>query len=209
MKKIITLLFIVTISVFASNYHGVKYLKNGQNLINHIIIKKFLRRNPKFTKIIQEAIFYSKTEKNKHGTVLCILVSNSIPQQILLHYILNGSILNYYFGTKVIFVTQGFWKKAYIKKFIALRQSINQYQFKKVFAKNMENMIDPYIFTKLKIKQVPVLFFGTYTHDDYYPSDAQLKYMAKGAISIVKFFKLIKNKDSKYDKYYQALRNSY
>jgi len=209
MRKIFIFVFIITVSAFASNHLDIKYLKSGQNLINRILVNNFIKKNPKFAKIVRKAIFYTKSVKTMHGTVLCILVSNSIPEETLLHYIMNGSILNYYFGTKVIFVTQGFWKKAYIKKFIALRRSINQYQFKKVFDKNMENMIDPYIFTKLNIKHVPILLFGTYKNNDYYPSDVSFKYMAKGAVSITKFFRLIKHKDDKYAKYYQSLRNSY
>lgn len=209
MIRYIISIALLTATLFASNKIDIKDIQNGQKIVNNIIIKEFLNKNPKFAKVVQEAVFYSKNLKKQKGTVLCILVSNSIPERILLRYILNGSILNYYFNTKIIFVSQGFWKKAYIKKWISLRKSINQYTFKKVFDKNMENMIDPYIFTRLKIKKVPVLLFGTYTKDDYYPSDAHLMFMAKGAITINKFFKLIKNKDSKYAKYYKKLRQGY
>jgi len=169
------------------------------NAYDLLILNSFAEKSNIYKKQLK---FIQKIEqdRNKEDYVIYLFVSNSIPKTLLRDFIIEASVLNYMYHVKVAMVTQGFYKKEYIEKLREIHNEFDSYVNSKIFQSNMKNFVDPYIFKKMKITQVPAIAFGTFKNSNY-PSDANIKYIARGAISVYTFFKKISKEEEEYEKF--------
>lgn len=143
-------------------------------------------------------------ESKKSVDSVYFFVSSSVPISSIELFIKQASILNYYYGTKSLIVFQGLTDQEYEQKMIELRDTLSNYEFAELFFSNFTRIIDPKIFKTLNLTKVPALGFGVHNGNPY-PSKANIKYLARGDISLDDFFSLIIQKDKQYEAYHNSI----
>jgi protein associated with RNAse G/E len=188
-RKLITIfLLVLGTSSIASEFNNF----NGNT--NYLFLKTSY---PEIYKKIEEVQKLKTTNKATHTIIL--LVSNSIPLVDIENFITEASILNYYYDIKVQIVLQGIYSKEFQFKIKSILNSFDTYLSSELFIKNMNVVIDPKIFTSLKIKKVPIIIYAKCINNSCYPSDTEIKYLSKGTQSVSYFMKTIAqfNKDNR------------
>lgn len=193
-KKITFIILIFSTLCFSNEDMKNKFLTN--------LIKK---DSPLFYKQIIDAIGESK--KNSSTDAIYLFTSASVPERTLKEFILQSSILNHKYKTRVNIVFQGFTSEDFEKRMVALSQDLKEYEYSELFIKNFNRKFDPKIFKELKIEEVPAIALAIHSGDDY-PSDANILYLSRGENEVLDFFKLIYEGEGKYEDYYNTL-NSY
>jgi len=161
------------------------------------------KSHPKmYSKLINAQIKYNKI---KPKDTVMMLISNSVPKSSIKNFIVDASILNYYFNTHVSIVLQGITNRDFEDKIQDIKKELSKYEFSKLFIKNINRYYDPFIFKKLNIKKVPILLLGNCNNGNCYPSDVDIRFMLSGDKSINYFFKIISKKDENYENYYNKL----
>lgn len=145
---------------------------------------------------------------SQSGDVIYCLVSGSVNKEYLKRVVLEAGILNANFNTKLLFVIQGLFSEEMIQNYNELSKEIGEYKYANVFHNNMELIVSPKLFKKLNVNKVPVLLYGTY-NGAVAISNTDMKYVARGDITLGEFFKLISTKEPSFESYTNTISASY
>lgn len=159
---------------------------------------------PNLSKRLKLALQEAVVEQNSSSDVVYMFASNSVPISSMRSFIIEGSILNHFFGTKVHIYTQGFYEKDFLKKLTEIKKELSKYQESKLFLKNFYVGIAPQIFKDLNITQVPVLGYAKHA-GKYYPSDSDMRYISRGDRPLSHLLSLMKEEKKEYEDYYNSI----
>jgi len=204
MKKILLLTMLITNSVIAENIIFENKIEKDATF--KILINTINNKYPK----LKEDLKYIKsvdTSNKKVKDGVYMLISESIPNNILKEFIISASFLNYYFNTYISFVVQGFYSKEFILNIKKISEEFDNFEYGDIFKNNFEVIINPSLFKDLGVNKVPILLFSDIKDNETYPSAKNVKYMIKGDVSLKKFFYLISKDEVKYEKYYNIINN--
>jgi hypothetical protein len=171
---------------------------NAQNLNIKLLESKYPEISKKLNSLKKEA---TTKESNK---AIYLFISESLPLETIERFILESSITSSYFNTKTVLVLQGITKKSFLKSLKLLIKKLEEYENSAEFISNINILIDPKIFKTLKIEKVPAYAFANYT-SDFYPSDADMRYIVRGTTTLKEFFKKISQEEVEYESYTELL----
>jgi len=205
--RIIYIFCILITFVSAEITFDINNLKSKLNQQQSKIFTKLLKN--KYPKLANKLENLQQKSKNitLSKDVVFMFISSSVPISSVKRFILEASILNYYFNTKVTLVFQGFSDIEYEKKLVTLKNDLIQYESSKIFINNLNRVIDPKIYKDLNITKVPVFAYASH-NGDFYPSDTTIQYILRGDSSLENLFKFISQEDSKYEEYYNHIINT-
>lgn len=155
---------------------------------------------------LQEALEAAKNETSPKD-VIYLFASSSVPKNSIRDFILHGSLLNYYFGTKVLIVFQGFTDQEFELRMHEVANELKQYESVELFLSNFIRIFDPYIFKELKITTAPAIGYAYSNNGDTFPTNTDMRFLARGDIPLVEFFEKIQEKDSNFKSHFQLLKN--
>lgn len=177
---------------------------SNEEVRNKILINALKKDNPTLYLKLEEALGQIKSDTSKD--VIYLFTSASVPVDVIKEFIFYSSILNHKYKTKVNIVFQGFTSKEFEEKMIALARELEEYEYSDLFIKNFNRQFDPQIFKELNINKVPAIGFASHKGNDY-PSDADMLYLARGENKVIDLFKLIYEREGRYEDYYNTLSN--
>lgn len=206
--KILLNFFIFCTFVLADTVIDVDNLKSKLNLSQSKIMVKLLEK--KYPELVKKLIRLQLETKHLIGNsndVVFMFTSGSVPIESIKKFILEGSFLNYHFNTKVVMVFQGLTNRDFESKLFKLRESFGEFDSSEIFLNNFYRVIDPSIFKDLNITKVPVFAYALHSGDSY-PSDTKIKYISRGDKPLSNLFKLMVEKEEKYEVYYNHIINA-
>ena len=172
-----------------------------------VLMEMFKKKHPELAAKLDKTIIELKTELCSSHDVVYMFTSNSVSKKAMRDFVLEASLLNYYYGTKVKLVVQGFYTENFTKKLLEIKKELKEYKSGDFFVKNLDLVIDPMVFKELNIKQVPVIAYGTHKGDAY-PDQADILFLSRGDTTLLHLFELVKEKDKIYEVYFNILTNS-
>lgn len=206
-KCIFIISFFCYFNMLAYDFNASKILNKVNVNKANPLIHKLEKQYPKLAKKLSKIKKSIESNIIKSGDVVFMFTSASVPMQSMEKFIIEGSILNYFYNTKVILVFQGITNKKFEEKLFKLRKNFGEFESASFFLTNLNRVIDPSIFKELNITQVPVIAYAKHK-GDFYPSNSTIIYLSRGDNSLRMLFERIIQKDESYENYYNSIANT-